>query len=132
MICLKRMPSKVNLVLRYLQAQYHSCLASSVAFCGDPESAHGKHFSAVMGEAMTLLTVFMEFLPDQFMACQSIHMLDGTTRMPPQAFEKLKVHQALHFLSFCRQAIAHAAWHPSPGDGRVRMTFPARVVQLEL
>ncbi len=44
-----------------------------------------------MGEAMVLLTVFMECLPDQFMACQSISLLDGTTKMPAAAFEDLKV-----------------------------------------
>ncbi|KAK9858380.1 hypothetical protein WJX84_002786 [Apatococcus fuscideae] len=74
-----------------LQAQYHACLASAVPFCGDPQSAHGRHFQAIMGEAMTLLVVFSECLPEQFLACQSINMLDGTTRRPPQAFENLKV-----------------------------------------
>ena len=74
-----------------LQDQYHSCLASAVAFCGDQESTHAQHFRKVMGEAMTLLAVFMECLPQQFLACQSVSMLDGTTRMPPEAFQELQV-----------------------------------------
>ena len=75
----------------HMQAQYHACLSSAVAFCGDPSSAHGQHFSAVTGEAMALLAVFMECLPDQFIACQSISMLDGKTRMPDDTFEAVKV-----------------------------------------
>lgn len=74
-----------------MQAQYHECLATAAPFCSDPQSAHGKHFQAVMGEAMALLVVFMECLPEQFLACQSISMLDRSTQMPPQAFENVKV-----------------------------------------
>lgn len=61
---------------------------------------HGMHFQQVMGEAMALLVVFMECLPSQFLACQSISMLDGTTRMPPRAFEELKVESPFHAYHF--------------------------------
>ena len=40
---------------------------------------------------MALLAVFAECLPEQFLACQSINMLDGVTQMPAPAFESLKV-----------------------------------------
>ena len=40
---------------------------------------------------MALLAVFAECLPEQFLACQSINMLDGLTQMPTPAFESLKV-----------------------------------------
>ncbi|KAK9858389.1 hypothetical protein WJX84_009546, partial [Apatococcus fuscideae] len=73
-----------------LQAQYHSCLASAAPFCSDPQSAHGQHFQAVMGEGMALLAVFCECLPEQFLACQSLNMLDATTHMPPETFAALK------------------------------------------
>ncbi len=82
---------RTDLHYMHLQAQYQACLASAVAFCGDPQSMHSRHLQQVMGEAMVLLILFMECLPDQFMACQSISLLDGTTRMPPEAFEELKV-----------------------------------------
>ena len=40
---------------------------------------------------MALLAVFAECLPEHFLACQSINMLDGLTQMPAPAFESLKV-----------------------------------------
>ncbi|KAK9846228.1 hypothetical protein WJX84_007572 [Apatococcus fuscideae] len=73
-----------------LQAQYHACLAQAAPFCQDPQSSHSKHFQAVMGEAVALLAVFAECLPEQFLACQSVNMLDGVTKMPAPAFEALK------------------------------------------
>lgn len=79
--------------LVYVQGHYHACLAKAAPFCGDPDSTHGKHFQAVTGEAMALLSVFSECLPEEFMACQSISMLDGTSQMPQQTFEDLKVSQ---------------------------------------
>ncbi|KAK9834457.1 hypothetical protein WJX74_002154 [Apatococcus lobatus] len=81
------MPVKLHL---QLQGQYHACLAKAAPFCADPNSTHGKHFQAVMGEAMALLAVFSECLPEQFMTCQSVSMLDGTTKMPQQAFDNVK------------------------------------------
>ena len=78
-----------------MQAQYHSCLASAAPFCSDPQSAHGQHFQAVMGEGMALLAVFCECLPEQFLACQSLNMLDATTHMPPETFAALKVARKL-------------------------------------
>lgn len=51
-----------------------------------------------MGEAMALMAVFSECLPDQFLTSQGINLLDGTTRMPPEAFEGVKV-SALNRLS---------------------------------
>lgn len=77
--------------LRPLQAVYHAGLASAAAFCGDLDSAHSQHFKRVMGEAVVLLIVVMECLPEDFLACQSISLLDGTSKMPPEAFEKLTV-----------------------------------------
>ena len=74
-----------------LQAQYHAALAQAAPFCEDAQSSHGKHFQAVMGEAMALLAVFAECLPERFLASQSINMLDGVSKMPPPAFEALKV-----------------------------------------
>ncbi len=78
-------------VLKSVQAQYHGCLAKAAPFCGDPESTHAKHFEAVTGEAMALLAVLSECLPEHFLACLSMNMLDGSTQMPQQAFESLKV-----------------------------------------
>ena len=40
---------------------------------------------------MVLLAVFSECLPNQFLSSQGVNMLDGTTRMPAEAFEKVKV-----------------------------------------
>lgn len=72
------------------QEQYHGCLAGSAPFCNKPGSTHARHFQALMGEAMILLAVFSECKPEQFLACQSSSMLDGS-RMPPEACENLKV-----------------------------------------
>lgn len=44
-----------------------------------------------MGEATMLLAVFSECMPEQFLACLSTSMLDGTMRMPQQTFEDIKV-----------------------------------------
>ena len=49
-------------------------------------------FRAVVGEAMLLLLVFMEFLPDQFLACQGVSLLDGTTFTPSSNVHELEVH----------------------------------------
>ncbi|KAK9858381.1 hypothetical protein WJX84_003691 [Apatococcus fuscideae] len=97
-----------------LQASYHASLASAAPFCRDPESLHAKHFQAVMGEAMALLAVFSECLPEQFLACQSINMLDGTTRRPPQAFEDLKVAASTISLDATQLLAAHALFTPVP------------------
>ena len=85
-----------------VQAQYHASIANAAAFCADPKSAHGKHLAAVMGEATVLMAVFSECLPQQFLACQSISMLDMSTQMPPQAFEKLKVAFLLPLQKACQ------------------------------
>lgn len=45
---------------------------------------------------MVLLAVFSECLPNQFLLSQGVNMLDGTSRMPREAFEKVKV-----TLSYC-------------------------------
>ena len=74
-----------------MQAHYQESIANAAAFCADPESKHGKHLAAVVGEATVLMAAFSECLPQQFLACQSMSMVDMSTQMTPQAFEKLKV-----------------------------------------
>ena len=74
-----------------------------------------------MGEAMALLAVFSECLPEQFLACQSINMLDGTTRRPPQAFGNLEVRQ--------RQLIEHCI--PNIASCQEQLQPFANVTELE-
>ena len=60
--------------------------------CADPQAAQARrHFQKLAGQAVCMMAVFCESLPEQFLSCQSISMLDGTSRMPLQAFERLKV-----------------------------------------
>lgn len=100
-----------------VQAQYHACLAQAAPFCEDPQSSHSKHFQAVMGEAMALLAVFAECLPEQFLASQSINMLDGISKMPPPAFEALKVCAGLLLLQpFSRVGIGQKQSSTAEGE----------------
>ncbi|KAK9859389.1 hypothetical protein WJX84_012025 [Apatococcus fuscideae] len=82
------MPAELHL---QMQAQYHATIAKAAHFCGNHESVHRKHLEAAMGEATVLLAVFSKCLPKQFLASQSVSWIDGSTRMPPEAFENLKV-----------------------------------------
>lgn len=50
---------------------------------------------------MVLLAVFSECKPEQFLACQSSSMLDGS-KMPSQAWEDLKVAALPKASSICR------------------------------
>ena len=108
-----------------MQAQYHASIANAAAFCANPESAHGKHLAAVMGEATVLMAVFSECLPQQFLACQSISMLDMSTQMPPQAFEKLKVAFLLPLQKACHWLEDSSGMRPIHVAQTVCMHFAA-------
>ena len=60
--------------------------------CTDPQAAQARrHFQKLAGQAICMMAVFCESVPEQFLSCQSISLLDGASRMPLQAFERLKV-----------------------------------------
>ena len=76
----------------FVQAEYHAALAQSVPFCYDPRATQARRdFVKLAGQTVCMMAVFCESLPEQFLASQSINMLDGTSRMPPQAFQQLAV-----------------------------------------
>ena len=86
--------SQVNLwqtPVAFLQARHYAALANMASLGADPHSPRGQQFQKLTGQAICTMIVFSEYLPEQFMASQSINMLDGTMRMPPQAFRQLQV-----------------------------------------
>ncbi|KAK9858875.1 hypothetical protein WJX84_007523 [Apatococcus fuscideae] len=76
-----------------LQARYCSLLASTAGkspLQGHPRSEHSQQLQSIMGQVMPLLAMFMESIPEQFIASQSISLLDGTSRMSATAFDSVK------------------------------------------
>lgn len=74
---------------------------------------------------MALLLVFIECLPEEFLACQSISMVDRSTQMPPQAFENVKVIRYLLYVDpacMQKQASYENAFSAMNKDCKVRPT----------
>lgn len=83
----------------WMQARYHSRFMTSTGRLPLPQSKAQpelvQQLHSIMGQVMPLLAIFMESIPEQFIASQSISMLDGTTRMSTAAFDNVKVSPGL-------------------------------------
>ena len=55
------------------------------------QTGHSQQIHSSMGEVMPLLAAFMECLPAEFIRSQSTSLLDHASRMPEEAFERVKV-----------------------------------------